>query len=389
MTTLPFYRMACNRQGGRLFQVAAWMLWCVIAAAEVPQADEAGEDPMLPLPRWTEKELEAFRTSLPSSDSPGTLLPENGGSIADINHLLRTPVASGPRLDHLFHPPDGELSPRLKSEDMRLFLPESILGLPTPRPAGTVRVPTPLSALKEVSPEFLAACSRSLPKEYLIDPDLLVPEMQNHDLMRFLEFHAKDARIKLYVVVIASDRKLPDAAKLEKIASGSLLQTDACLLVYPLAEPWRARLFVSTSVHKQTSAGFLSETVQSCVHEALQTSDAHDQLHRYAIHLSTRLFWLQKALGADPATKADEGMPLAEVSTEIVTAEVPNNRASIVIGSFATLLVMVIIGITGRKFHHHLRLKRQNSVWILPEPDTIPRLGGAFTGGGGGMVRYA
>lgn len=377
----------------RSIRVALLMLFCVDAVAEVSDSEQAAgkmAEQGLPLPRWSEQELRTFRESLPAANDPGVLLPENGRPVTDINELLRTPVSSGPRLDQLFNEPGGELSPRLRPEDMRLFLPESVLGLPMQKQTNSERLPTPLAALQDVTAEFLAACTQTLPQEYLIDPDLLVPEMQNHDMMRFLEFHARDARIKLFVLIIARDSKLPEGAELEKIASGSLLQNDACLLVYPLGEPWRTRLFVSKSVHDQTSTEFLSETIQACLREALQASDVHDQLHRYAVHLSTRLFWLQRALGSHAMISSDKNQLLAEV-TPAGTAPVQSTTSilSIVIWSSVTLLALGIVGIAGRQFRRYVQLRRQNRVWILPEPETVPRLGGAFTGGGGGMIRYA
>jgi hypothetical protein len=375
----------------RTLVFAAVALFCLHAAAEIPRNTEQSESGALPLPRWTEQELTAFQQSLHSANGPGILLPEAGGQVTDIHELLNTPIPSGPRLDHLFNAQDGELSPRLRPENMRLFLPESILGLPTQGQVNNERMPTPLSSLKQVTAEFLATCEQALPTDYLIDPDLLVPEMPHHDMERFLEFHARDARIKLHVLIIPHDCKLPGGAELEKIASGSLLQTEACLLVYPLAEPWRARLFVSQTVHDQTSAEFLTETVQACLREALQSSDSHDQLHRYAVHLSTRLFWLQKALGVAAGNVAAEAQTLAEISLETANQPAPNaiSILAIVLWCMAGGLMILITGIAIRSFQIYRRLRRQNRVWILPEPETVPRLGGAFTGGGGGMMRYS
>lgn len=364
-------------------------LLCAGAFAEVSQPVEKAEEHWLPLPRWSEQELKTFRDSLPVANSPGVLLPKNG-EITDINELINTPLPSGPRLDHVFNNRDGGLSSRLQVEDMRLFLPEAILGLPTQSQSSAAQLPTPLAALREVPAEFLAACAQSLPKEYLIDPDQLVPEIQNHDMMRLLEFHAHDARIKLYVLMIAHDQKLPEGAELDKLASGSLRQSDACLLVYPLGEPWRTRLFVSSSIHNQISTQFLSETIQACLHEALETSNVHDQLRQYTIHLSTRLFWLQKALGAD-ATGKDKDQTLAEFNPQLkVPAAASSTRfMPIMIWSSSGLLLLGLTGITGRKFLHHLRLRKRRRIWMLAEPDTVPRLGGAFTGGGGGTIRYS
>lgn len=361
------------------------------ASADDGQPVEKADEHSLPLPRWSEQELKKFRESLPGGNSPGVLPPKSGESVADINELIHTPLSSGPRLDHFFNNRDSELSPRLQAEDMRLFLPEAILGLPTQGPASAVQLPTPLASLKEVSREFLAACAQSLPKEYLIDPDQLVPEIQNHDMLRLLGFHAQDARIKLYVLVIGHDQKLPEGADLEKFASGSLLQSDACLVVYPLGEPWRTRLFVSRSIHNQISTEFLTETIQACLKESLQTSNVHDQLRRYTIHLSTRLFWLQKALAPDPADKTNKDQALAEFSSQSKVPAAPSTSSlpPLLIWTSGSLLLLGLIGTVCRRFLHLLQLRRQRRVWMLAEPETAPRLGGAFTGGGGGMIRYA
>lgn len=366
--------------------------YVAMAHAESPQSDANPEEKALPLPQWSQQELRAFRDSLPALNGPGVLLPEFIGTTGDLNEILRTPLSIGPRLDHLFTDQKSELSPRLRSEDMRLFLPESLLGQPAQRSPQMVNTPTPLSSLRDMTPEFLAACTQALPSEYLIDPDVLVPEMEHSDIERFLEFHARDAHIKLYVLITAHDRKLPEAAELNKIASGSLLRASACLLVYPLGEPWRARLFVSKSVHEQTSPMFLSETVQACTREAMQSSDGHDQLHRYAVNLSTRLFWLQKALGLDAKYQSGNEQTLAEVAPEAAVISSTLNREGILLSMawvFSSVFALGIAGVFCRRFQRQRQLKMKQSVWILPEPETIPRLGGAFTGGGGGMTRYS
>jgi hypothetical protein len=378
--------------GRSLRQVLLLALVCASGlSAEVVQSGEKAEEHVLPLPRWSEQELKAFRSPLPGINSPEVLLPKNGDAISDINNLIHTPLSSGPRLDHFFNNHEGELSPRLQADDIRLFLPESILGQPAQSGSSAVQIPTPIASLKDVPAEFLAACAQSLPREYLIDPDQLVPEIQNHDMQRLLEFHAQDARIKLYVLMVAHDQKLPEGAELEKIASGSLLQSDACLLVYPLGEPWRTRLFVSKSIHNQISTEFLSETIKACLQESLQTSNVHDQLRRYTIHLSTRLFWLQKALSADFADKTSKSQSLAEFSPNLKPPAVSSSHSlvTLMLWSSSSLLLLGLSVLTGRRFHRHMQLRKQRRIWMLSEPDTIPRLGGAFTGGGGRMIRYA
>jgi hypothetical protein len=53
------------------------------------------------------------------------------------------------------------------------------------------------------------------------------------------------------------------------------------------------------------------------------------------------------------------------------------------------VLLAGLLAIAARRLFRHLRLVRQRRIWVLAEPETVPRLGGAFTGGGGGMIRYS
>lgn len=359
------------------------------ASAEMQPSAEGGEP--LPLPRWSKEELQAFRDNLPGVSATGVLPPEPI-SQADINELLLGPVTGGPRLDGHFNSQDSLLSPRLQPEGMRFFLPESVLSLHNSRPVTQKNEPTPLSSLHEVTPEFLASARHALPGEYFIDPDQLLSEMHREDMTRFLEFHARDARIKLYVLAISHDRRITDGTSLDAIASGALLKNDSCLLVFPLGEPWRARLFLSKGIHDQTSAEFLGETIQACLRESLQSSDEHDQLKRHAVHLSTRLFWLQKALGGETAGLQDKSKPslLAEVLAERSTRTnlMTASTADQVIWAVSTLLALCLAGAFVRWLHHRHQTRHRNRVWILAENETLPRLGGAFTGGGGGMIQY-
>lgn len=370
---------------------AACVCWLTLGAAPLLRGDAlqqsaTEEDAALPLPRWTEQEIRAFREQF--NGTPGVLLPE-AESLND--DLLAKPLPFGPRLEQGDGEAGGELRPRLRPEDMRLFLPDSLLGsAPQSLPAAR-RVPTSAAALRDVTPEFLAAGATALPNEYLIDPAVLISEVHQQDLTRFLEFHANDALVKLHVLILGPDQKLPADANLDAIGSGSLAKGTACLVVYPLGEPWRARLFLSKTVHDHVSSEFMKETAHACVVEAMQNSDVHDQLRSYAVELSTRLFWLQKALGPSPE-RPTAGHPLAEISSDSPALSLARPQTSL-LATAGTLGGVMILGFLSRPLFRRLRqwrrLRLQNRVWLLPEVETVPRLGGAFAGGGGGMLCYA
>ncbi|WP_449070015.1 hypothetical protein [Prosthecobacter sp.] len=353
---------------------------------DILQQKDTDEDVALPLPRWSEQEIRAFREHLGSES--GVLLPEAEGLNDD---LLTQPLPFGPRLDQGVGNANAEILPRLRPEDMRLFLPESLLGSSSQDLPSARRLPTPVADLKDVTPEFLAAGTNALPTEYLIDPAVLVTEMHQQELTRFLEFHAHDALIKLHILILGAAQKLPGDVNLDAMSSGSLAKGTACLVVYPLGEPWRARLFLSKTVHDHASGEFMKETARACVAEAMQSSDVHDQLRSYAVELSTRLFWLQKALGNSPASPV-AGQPLAEISSDVPAQTAAGAQTSPLV-SVGALSGLMVFGMLSRPLLRRLRqwrrLRLQNRVWLLPEVETVPRLGGAFTGGGGGMLCYA
>ncbi len=365
--------------GGTLLRVL-FLSWCLLASApaEAPRTQDQAIGGELPLPRWTEQELAGFR------DAQGLqgLLPEVSSRVSDINELLHTPP-TGPRMEQTFDPKKYELAPRLHPDDMGLFLPESTLSLSREH-FPPKHLPTLLTAVREVIPEFLALAAQSTPDEYLIDPGSMIHEVQKNGIQQFLNFHAKNADIKLYVLILPHDREIPPAANLGDIASGGLLHTKSCLLVYPVGEPWRARVFMSQSIFAQASTAFLSETLQACLGEAMQSSDEYDQLHRYAVHLSTRLFWLQNALS--PQARSSDG-PLAEITGE--SPVVPRFQfPPLLAGCVFLMLLIVSIVLAISKVRRAWQRRELSRIWILPEPETTPRLGGAFTGGGGGSILY-
>lgn len=347
----------------------------------------------LPLPRWSPDELRAFGELGGAPSLTETLLPD----VPDYMQDGSDPLRSGPRLEDLPATLTGDITPRLSVEDLRLFLPDT-----QTLPAMEVRSAMAAGVLshgvlKEVTREFILAANEALRSEYLIDPDVIVPEMAHLQMLRFLEFHAHDARIKLYVLVIPKDSRLPAKPELDGIASGSLVKSEACLLVYSIGEPWRARLFVSKSVFEHTSATFLAETTQACAKAAMQSSAAADQLQNFAMELSTRLFWLQKALGKESTANVaqslaevappDAGSHTAGVAMPSVTPVATDDAWTAVLWTLACVFMAAVGGLGFLHWQKRRKRRVQTRVWILPEIETAPRLGGAFTGGGGAVVR--
>lgn len=325
----------------------------------------------LPLPRWEEEP-----TNLPTGSQFNSLLPSDS---------LTAPsdfTLSGPRLTDtppVLMPGYSELGPT----DLSLFLHGSILG--NANQARTPHVPTAAVALKELPPEILRGLATSPANELLMDPQPLLGEVPRQDLERLLEFHAKEAKVRFYLLVIGPDQKLPSITALDSLAHGALTRQHSCLAVYPLGEPWRARMFMSKSVHQFVPVKNLADLAADCIADAQQVEEPTTQLQRFAVRLSTRLFWLEKTLtGTGAQTSLQEIAAEGETSTASLI-EPSSTRAMAVIGLVLGGLCLLAITLVIMRMRARKKRPDDSFVWLLPDPDVLPRLGGAFSGGSGAV----
>ena len=351
-----------------------------LLASSAGQSYGQNIDEVLPLPRW-DKEAPAQ----PVAEEPGSqfnsLLPSD--PFADDNLTL---PPSGPRLSDApptLMPGYSELGPM----DLSLFLHGSILQSDSPKAA--MPHPTPVMDLRDLPAEILQGLTDAPANEYVMDPQNLIPEVTRIDLDRLLEFHAKESQIHFYLLIIDTNQKLPDAATLDHLAHGALTRQKACLAVYPMGEPWRARVLLSPSIHSSVTAASLADLAADCIQDAHQAQQSSLQLQRYAVRLSTRLFWLEKTLPS--ASVASSTTSLQEIAGQSNPASSPLFGSKWILPSLITiagLLATILLTLILRKKRSRLVMTEPTHVWILPDIEVTPRLGGAFSGGASIMISF-
>lgn len=362
-------------------KIAAWVLLSLQAAALTTRAQTIDED--LPLPRWDQRPPLVNGAPLPQEPGsqfnsllPGEFLvpslPEAPGALQFGPRLMDTPSSLTP----------------FGATDLSLFLPGSLLQ--QARPAEAPRVPTPVPALKDLPASVIAELSSAPAEDYLIDPQNLVPEIARADLERLLEFHNSDARIRLHLLVLDADQKLPDSVDPSTIAHGALELQHSCLAIYPLGEPWRARVLLSRPVHAATKPDLLMDMVADCIRDAQQTDDPVEQFHRYTVRLSTRLFGLQNSLSTASAPAA-----ASPALSEVTAGGAPPTALLLWLTSPITKSVLTTLAVLGfawlllrRILKRHKHREDSGHVWMLPEHPTTPSLGGAFSAGAGAQISF-
>jgi hypothetical protein len=238
-----------------------------------------------------------------------------------------------------------------------------------------------------------------------LDPSYQLSELEREDFDRFLNYHAKGARVRAYVLVLAKDQKLSAELDLSRVAGGSLGQNDACLLVYPLDEPHRARMFFTSSVPKEVSVEALEYVLADCLQEAQTTDRPQQQLHKLLVRLSIRLFQLQQQMpvAESPPAAAEltgaaeqnpkpaalqkaKPMPLREVAGDAQA------RAGGLAWGFLrwSLLIFALAALGMVLFLRWRGYRQRHYEWILPLPEMTPtpRLGGVHSGGHSSVVFF-
>lgn len=356
-----------NRTGHRHCMSALARLLMMAALSCLALANES-ED--LPLPRWSPAELDTMR-GVPGAQAVQESMLWPPGML-DI-----TPPVTLPSYMAEADSPDADQP----HADVSLFLPPSLLARPKALPDPGSWMTEPLK--REVSAEFMRQAVASPAEIHLVDPGQALLPAYREDLARFVESHARDARIKLYVLVLGVGEKLPGRVDLTAIAQGGLGHGECSLLVYPLGDPWRARLFMSRSVSSVVPAAELNDLLVDARQDAFQAETKEDQLHRMLVRLSIRLFWLERLL-TQPHETIARAIPLAsETPLPEVGAgqDLTNPVATALPWKWVSLLLTA--GFAAWAAWRWRCYKLRHYEWLLPVPETIePRYGAAHCASG-------
>ena len=344
-----------------------------------------GEGEPLPLPAWTSDK------GITTDSDASPLLPYNPNFIREMEGVDSLPPSLQP----------GSGKP---GDHFLFFIPKGAKSTPAP-PASSANI-IPPEKLVEVGADFLSKCEKQNPEDHFYDPQMALPETQAETLRRLLSYHREEAATAANLLLLEGNQKLPPRMDLTRIAGGRLMEGHQCLVVYPLGQPLRSRLFMSHKITSVVSATYLQELLRACVVDALQATDAEEQLQRFATQLSIRLIWMERAHPAVFERTAAEGprepppvmQPPKALMSEVAPPPPPVPASPWLVwrdwalarwqllawsaGGSLTGLILIMWRWKAR------RRKRRQTIWILPEATYEPRLGGPHCGGGGSWIKF-
>ncbi len=243
--------------------------------------------------------------------------------------------------------------------------------------------------MSEVAEEFLPAYFAERPKSFLIDPQGLLSSSDFRDRLEFLNYHASDSAIDLFVYLLGADQEIPSEVREEEMIERFFVEgRPAAIVYYYLGAPQRSVVYLSPTITDSISAPEQRRALESSVMQAFEKTHAPEQFTRFLVQMSIRIYWMERELAGESASadESPEGAAAAPMSEQKVQkVKFPWLR------EFAMRLAtpaLVLLGVFLAAFglHHWLRLR---SRYRFPEFEIEPRLGGAHAAGVGAVISFA
>jgi hypothetical protein len=283
-------------------------------------------------------------------------------------------IAGGSLLTHeLLFPEDGAAAPPLHVDK------------PT-----TEELATAPEDENEVQEEYLADYFAEKPEGHLVDPQNLLSTKQRKDLEVFLDYHAGDSSIDMYVYLFGSNQQIPGDVREEEVVERLYsVGKPALVLYYYLGAPQRSTIYLSPVITDTVSAAEQRRASESSVMQAFGSTKPFDQMEAFLVQMSIRIYWMER-MAAGTAEETMEIIPEGERARAFRKKTTPPEKpleippwARLVAWAFAAccggLLTMGSLVIWWRA-----RIR-----YRFPEFEVEPRLGGSHAAGIGAVISFA
>ena len=227
------------------------------------------------------------------------------------------------------------------------------------------------------------------PAGFLVDPQGLLSPVEARDRLAFLNYHAGDSTIDLYVYLFKGDQEIPGEVREEELIERVYSQgRPAAVVYYFMGAPQRSVLYLSPSLTDTVSAAEQRRALESSVMQAFKDVDAARQLEGFLVQMSIRIYWMERMLGSAQAAGAtatvlQPAKPLVKEPTRREKFQPLLQGVRPYLGPAGALAALIAAGWAagvwfGRRARYH-----------LPEFEVEPRLGGAHAAGVGAVISFA
>ena len=245
-----------------------------------------------------------------------------------------------------------------------------------------------LNASPDIAEKFLPAYFAERPKTFLIDPQGLLSPADYRDRLSFLNYHASDSSIDLFVYVMGGDQEIPiDVREEEMIERFFSEGRPAAIVYYYLGAPQRSVVYLSPSITDSISAAEQHRALESSVMQAFEKIRPAEQIEKFLVQMSIRIYWMERMLAGGSVVS---DAPMHAVSAVAVQSAAKSAKLlhlqelAFKFAAPAGMVLGTIVLVVG--FSRWLRLGAR---YRFPDFEVEPRLGGAHAAGVGAVISFA
>ena len=239
-----------------------------------------------------------------------------------------------------------------------------------------------------IADKFLPAYFAERPQTFLIDPQGLLSPADYRDRLSFLNYHAGDSSIDLFVYVMGGDQNIPSEVREEEMIERCFSTgRPAVVVYYYLGAPQRSVVYLSPSITDSISAAEQHRALESSIMQAFEKNKPTEQIEKFLVQMSIRIYWMERMLAGEPA--AEDAIPSAKAVTVGKSAapsakfirlqELAHKFAFPAAVAGGGLLVVFAFSFW----------RRLGARYRFPDFDVEPRLGGAHAAGVGAVISFA
>ena len=257
-------------------------------------------------------------------------------------------------------------------------------------PASTKKIVEEPSKFIKVADEFLPAYLAVRPSQFLIDPQNLLDSSTFQERLEFLNYHAGDSSIDLFVYVIGGDQQIPSEIHhqdwlLRFFSTGR----PAVVVDYYLGAPQRSVFSLSPTITEAISIAERNRALESSIMQALAKTKPSEQLESFLAQMSIRIYWMERMLAGEAAAR--DVRPVLSVENRLSAAKLAKSEKSHRLKSLAIqfspfVALLVFISLVAFIFLRRMKIRAR---YHFPLFDVEPRLGGANGAGVGAVISFA
>lgn len=245
----------------------------------------------------------------------------------------------------------------------------------------------PAHALPE---KFWVAYFGERPRKFFIDPQGLLSASDSRARLGFLNYHAGDSAIDLFVYVFKGDQEIPGELRVEEVPE-RLFSTGrpAAIVFYYLGAPRRSVLYLSPSLTDSVAPAEQRRALENSVMQALEKDNPASQLEAFLVQMSIRIYWMERlwagAVATGNSTSADAKPAKKPAKKSVILAKL---QPLLEIAKHFTIpaagLAGVLVIACGTWAWLRWRARYRFPVWAVE-----PRLGGDHAAGVGAVISFA